>query len=82
MRRQGAAMLAEQLAEHELQRMLEEERLEAVGTISAMIHGCQCTTRDWQEPALHLMLVTDLEIPTMAMRARLLDQCPECSMCL
>ncbi|CAL5230041.1 g13486 [Coccomyxa viridis] len=28
-RKQGAAMLAEQLAEHELQKMLEEERLEA-----------------------------------------------------
>lgn len=33
MRRQGAAMLAEQLAEHELQRMLEEERVEAVSAI-------------------------------------------------
>lgn len=30
-RRQGAAMLADQLAEHELQKMLEEERVEAVG---------------------------------------------------
>ena len=32
-RRQGAAMLAAQLAEHELQRMLEEERLEAVSNV-------------------------------------------------
>lgn len=30
-RRQGAAMLAEQLAERELQKMLEVERREAVG---------------------------------------------------
>ena len=37
MRRQGAAMLAEQLAEHELQRMLEEGKLEAVSATRAAI---------------------------------------------
>ena len=36
-RKQGAAMLAEQLAEHELQKMLEEERLEAVSAACALM---------------------------------------------
>ena len=36
-RRQGAAMLAEQLAERELQKMLEGERREAVGATCAVV---------------------------------------------
>ena len=38
-RKQGAAMLAEQLAEHEQQRMLEEERVEAVSAHLHLIRG-------------------------------------------